>query len=148
LIASGYSYNPATGLIDQVKNIYLSNFLSMPFLLILFLTGVALVLYGIGLALYRENPSAIWFTATGTFLTVFALFLIAGFRNTSFYHSSIHSESSLTISNASSSQFTLKTMMFFSFAVPFVVAYIWYCWKALTDKKISGDELEAAGHKY
>jgi cytochrome d ubiquinol oxidase subunit II len=95
-----------------------------------------------------KKPLAIWFTAVGTFLAVFALFLITGFRGTSFYPSVNEPQSSLAIGNASSSQFTLKTMMFFSFAVPFIVAYIWYCWKALTDKKISGEELEAAGHKY
>jgi cytochrome d ubiquinol oxidase subunit II len=148
LMASGYTYNTQTGLINPVKNIYLSNFLSMPFLLILFLSGVILVLYGIVSALFRKSSSSIWFTATGSFLAVFALFLVAGFRDTSFYPSLSNADSSLTISNASSSPFTLKTMMFFSFAVPFVFAYIWYCWKALTDKKISGEELEAAGHKY
>ncbi|HEX2974703.1 MAG TPA: cytochrome d ubiquinol oxidase subunit II, partial [Bacteroidales bacterium] len=148
LLASGYSFNPESGLIIPVDNIYLKNFFSMPAVLILFLAGVILVIYGIGSALFRNNSSAIWLTATGTFLAVFALFLIAGFRGTSFYPSNIDPESSLTIGNASSSQFTLKTMMFFSFAVPFIVAYISYCWNALTDKKISGEELDAAGHRY
>lgn len=148
LLAPGYSYNEATGLINPVGNVYLKNFLAMPFIMIMFLAGVVLVVYGIGSALLRKNLSSIWFTAAGTFLAVFALFLIAGFRGTSFYPSVIDPESSLTIGNASSSPFTLKTMMFFSFAVPFIIAYISYCWNALTDKKISGEELEAAGHKY
>jgi cytochrome d ubiquinol oxidase subunit II len=148
LFASGFIFNSETGMVSPVKNIYLKNFLSMPLVLILFLSGVVLVLYGIGSALFMKKPLAIWFTAVGTFLAVFALFLITGFRGTSFYPSVNEPQSSLAIGNASSSQFTLKTMMFFSFAVPFIVAYIWYCWKALTDKKISGEELEAAGHKY
>jgi cytochrome d ubiquinol oxidase subunit II len=148
LISNGFVFNTESGLVSPVKNIYLENFLSMPLVLILFLSGVILLIYGIGSALFRKSSSAIWFTAVGTFLAVFALFLIAGFRGTSFYPSVIELQSSLAIGNASSSQFTLKTMMFFSFAVPFIVAYIWYCWKALTDKKISGEELETAGHKY
>ena len=50
--------------------------------------------------------------------------------------------SSLTIDKASSSLFTLKTMMFVSFIVPFVIAYIWYAWKAINNKKITEEEMK------
>jgi len=39
--------------------------------------------------------------------------------------------------------------MYVSFIIPFVAAYIWYAWKAINRKKITGDELEEEeGHVY
>ncbi|MCK7540345.1 MAG: cytochrome d ubiquinol oxidase subunit II [Marinilabiliales bacterium] len=40
-------------------------------------------------------------------LTVFALFLVAGFNHTAFYPSTFDLQSSLTIGNSSSSRYTL-----------------------------------------
>ena len=82
---------------------------------------------------------------TGCILT---LFLIAGFNGTSFYPSSYDLQSSLTIQNASSSLFTLKTMMYVSFLIPFIMAYIWYAWKAINNNKITEDEMNSDGHVY
>jgi cytochrome d ubiquinol oxidase subunit II len=120
----------------------------MPVVLLLFLAGVAGVLYGIGITFFRNSRSGIWFSGAGTILTVFSLFLIAGFNGTSFYPSLYDLQSSLTIRNASSSRFTLKTMMFVSFIIPFVAAYIWYAWKAINNKKITEEEMNSDEHKY
>ena len=120
----------------------------MPVVLIIFLAGVVGVLYGIGITLFRGSREGIWFSGSGTVLAVFSLFLIAGFNGTSFYPSSYDLQSSLTINNASSSLFTLKTMMYVSFIIPFVLAYIWYAWKAINNKKITEEEMKSGGHIY
>ncbi len=147
LLSEGYAAGSGTT-VTAMKYKYLNNFLQMPFVLILFLAGVAGVLYGIAVTIFNRSIMGIWYTGPGTFLAVFALFLIAGFNGTAFYPSTADSASSLTIDNASSSLFTLKTMMFVSFSVPFIIWYITIAWNALTNKKITEEELNTAGHKY
>ena len=56
-------------------------------------------------------------------------------------------QSSLAITNSSSSLFTLKVMSVVSLLIPFVAAYIWYAWRALI-RPISEREVEEAEHKY
>jgi cytochrome d ubiquinol oxidase subunit II len=148
LVSEGYALDKETGQIVMEKFKYLHNFIRMPVVPVLFLTGVVAVLYGILITIFRSSRKGIWFSGAGTLITVFALFLVAGFNGTSFYQSSFHLQSSLTIYNASSSQFTLKTMMYISFIIPFVVAYIWYAWKAINKKRITEEELKREGHVY
>lgn len=148
LVSEGFAYDRATGAVTIERFKYLHNLLQMPLVLVIFLAGVISVLYGIGTALFRASRQAIWYTGAGTILAVMALFLIAGFNGTSFYPSFTDPGSSLTIDKASSSFFTLKTMMYVSFIVPFVFAYIWYAWKAINRKRITGDEMKAGGHLY
>ncbi len=148
LISEGYGADVKTGQISVEKFKYLHNLLQMPAVLIIFLTGVVAVLYGIGTAIFKSSRKGIWFTGSGTVLAVFALFLVAGFNGTSFYPSSLDLASSLTIHNASSSEFTLRTMMYVSFIIPFVVAYIWYAWKSINRKRITEEELKGEGHIY
>jgi cytochrome d ubiquinol oxidase subunit II len=148
LLSDGYALNGDTGLIEIEKNKYLSNFIRMPYVLIFFLAGVCAVLYGIGVSVFRGSRKGIWYTGSGTVLAVLALLLIAGLNRTSFYPSSFDPGSSLTIQNASSSFFTLKTMMFVSFIIPFVAGYIWYAWKAINNKKITEEEMKEEGHVY
>ena len=148
LLSDGYGYDAQSGEITLQNHKYLHNFLAMPFVIVIFMAGVVSVLYGIALTLFTRSIMGIWFTGPGTALAVFGLFLVAGFNGTSFYPSLYDASSSLTIVNASSSAFTLKTMMFFSFTVPFIFAYIWYAWNALTNKKITEEEMNTAGHKY
>jgi cytochrome d ubiquinol oxidase subunit II len=73
-------------------------------------------------------------------LTVTALLLLAGWNNTAYYPSLVDAQSSLTIANSSSSLFTLKTMSIVSLAVPFVVAYIGYVWRALSRGRVTEKE--------
>lgn len=148
LLSDGLSADPETGAITSEKFWYLRNFLGMPSVMIIFLIGVVGVLYGIGLAVFGKSIMGIWYTGGGTFLAVLALLLVAGLNGTAFYPSLVDPASSLTISNASSSLFTMKTMMYVSFAIPFILVYISYAWYALTNKKITGEELSEAGHKY
>lgn len=148
LLAEGFAVSKETGSVVMEKYKYLHNLIQMPFVLIIFLAGVVAVLYGIWISIWKASHKGIWFTGSGTVLTVFALFLIAGLNRTSFYPSLYDLQSSLTIQNASSSPFTLKTMMYVSFIIPFVVAYIWYAWRAISRKKITSEEIKEEGHVY
>jgi cytochrome d ubiquinol oxidase subunit II len=130
---------------------YLHNLLAMPVVLILFLVGVVLVLWGIILPLWKFEKSAskgIWFAGPGTILTVFSLFLLAGFNHTSYYPSTYDLQSSLTIMNSSSSHYTLTAMSYVSLLVPFILAYIWYAWRSINKKKIDAAEMETEEHTY
>jgi cytochrome bd ubiquinol oxidase subunit II len=148
LLSKGLAYTGSTPGIILENFKYLHNLLSMPVVLVIFLAGVVAVLWGIGITILKGSRKGIWFTGAGTVATVFALFLIAGFNNSTFYPSSSDFRSSLTIYNASSSYFTLKTMMYVSFIIPFVVAYIWYAWEAINKKKITSEEMQEVDHLY
>jgi cytochrome d ubiquinol oxidase subunit II len=148
LVSKGFAADPVSGSISVEKFKYLHNFIEMPVVLILFLAGVAGVLYGIGITLFKRSLSGIWFSGVGTVLAVFSLFLVAGFNGTSFYPSLSDLQSSLTIRNASSSLFTLKTMMYVSFIIPLVLGYIWYAWKAINNSKITEEEMNSEEPKY
>jgi len=137
-----------TGNISIENYKYLHNLLHMPVVFILFLIGVVDVLWGIGITILKGSRKGIWFSGTGTVITVIALFLLAAFNNSSFYPSSSDFHSSLTIQNASSSLFTLRTMTYVSIAIPFVLAYIWYAWKAINRKKITAGEMNEDEHLY
>ena len=148
LVTSGFAVDPVSGIVSLEKFKYLHNLLGMPIVLVLFLAGVVGVLYGLYASIFRGSNKGIWFTGAGTVAAVLALFLLAGYNNTAFYPSSYNLQHSLTIRNASSSLFTLKTMMFVSFLIPFVLAYIWYAWKAITSEKVTGEEVNSDDHAY
>ena len=148
LVADGYSADPSTGSVSMEKLKYLHNLLGMPPVMIIFLAGVTGVLYGLYISIFKASNKGIWFTGSGTIAAVFAIFMLAGFHDTAFYPSSFNLQSSLTIRNASSSWFTLKTMMFVSFIVPFVIAYVWYAWRAITMKKVTEEEIKSEEHVY
>jgi cytochrome bd ubiquinol oxidase subunit II len=148
LVAKGFAVDPSTGSVTMEKFKYLHNLIGMPLVLILFLAGVTGVLYGLFISIFKGSTRGIWFTGAATVAAVFALFMIAGFNNTAFYPSALNLQNSLTIRNASSSLFTLKTMMFVSFLIPFVLAYIWYAWRAITMDKITEEEMNSEDHAY
>jgi cytochrome d ubiquinol oxidase subunit II len=148
LISKGFAVDVETGIVSIEKYKYFHNFIQMPLVSLFFLTGVVGVLYGIGISLLNISYKGIWFTGAGTLLAVFSLFLLVGFNGTSFYPSSYDLQSSLTIRNASSSLFTLETMMYVSFIIPFVIGYIWYAWKAINSKKITKEEMTSGEHIY
>ncbi|HQH22943.1 MAG TPA: cytochrome d ubiquinol oxidase subunit II [Bacteroidales bacterium] len=147
LLSEGYAVD-GDGKVTLEKYKYFQNFVQMPLVLVLFLAGVIGVLSGIIMTVFRRSRRGIWYSGPGTILAVFSLFLIAGFSGTAFYPSSFDPGSSLTIRNASSSRFTLQTMMYVSFIIPFVFWYIWYAWKSISRKKISEEELSEEPHLY
>lgn len=143
LLRDGYAVNPETGEVFMQANKYFINFIEMPVVLLLFVAGVALVKWGIFISSFKAANNGIWFSGSGVFLTVFSLLLVAGFNNTAFYPSNYDLQSSITIMNGSSSHFTLTVMSYVSLMVPFVVAYIWYTWRAINRHKMNRKELES-----
>ena len=140
------------GTVFMEKYKYLNNFLEMPAVAAVFLLGVLLLLSGIiidgFLGKNRLSGKGIFFSGFGTVLAVFGLLLCAGYNGTAYYPSTADLQSSLTIANSCSSEFTLKTMAYVSILVPFVIAYIAYAWKSINSKKLSAEELEKEEEKY
>lgn len=143
MLRDGYAVDPATGTVSLEAFKYWHNLVQMPLVLVMLLLGVVGVLGGIAWSLLRTTSNGIWFTGPGTVLVVLSLFLLAGFNNTAFYPSSYDLQSSLTIQNSSSSKFTLVAMSYVSLAVPFVLGYIIYAWRAINNKKIDEAEVTA-----
>jgi cytochrome d ubiquinol oxidase subunit II len=128
---------------------YFMNLFEMPIVLVVLLTGVVGVLFGIIRTVISSAwTKGIWFVGTGTVLTVLALLLCAGWNDTAYYPSLADLQSSLTIENSSSSLFTLKAMSIVSILIPFVLAYIFYAWRALDLRKIDTKEMEENEHTY
>ncbi|MBN2613492.1 MAG: cytochrome d ubiquinol oxidase subunit II [Bacteroidales bacterium] len=148
LLKHGYGYHPETKVVSLVKYKYLHNFIEMPLVGLLFLAGTLLVLYGIIKSLLASYTKGIWFSGIGTVLVVFSLFAVAGYNHTAYYPSDFDLQSSLTIENSSSSRYTLTIMSYVSLLVPFVIAYIFYAWKSINDKKINLDEIKEESHVY
>lgn len=151
LLSSGFAVNPETGVVSMESYKYLHNLLQMPVVAVILLLGVALVLLGIirPLTCFEKcSTKGIWGAGLGTILTVFALLLLAGFNNTAYYPSTYDLQSSLTLKNSSSSQYTLMAMSYVSLLVPFVIAYIWVAWRAIDNKKIDMKELNNESHLY
>lgn len=149
LFADGFAVNPQTQEIYMQSYKYFINFIEMPVVLGVFLVGVVLVLFGIGKTLFVQRfDKGIWFAGVGTVLTVLGLFLVAGYNNTAYYPSGTDLQSSLTLANSCSSLFTLKTMAYVSIAIPFVIAYIFYAWRSIDNKKIDNKEMNDGDHSY
>lgn len=143
LLKDGFAYDPATGVISMESMKYLYNLLDMWYLAIVLLVGVVLLLFGIvKTVLSNTYIKGIWPAGIGVVLVVLVLLLIAGWNNTAYYPSNADLQSSLTIMNSSSSEFTLRTMAVVSLFIPFVLAYIVYVWHAMDSKKITNEEIK------
>ncbi len=138
----------AAGKVSMEAYKYLHNLLALPAALVSFLVGVVLVLWGIlGTILSPTFRKGFWLAGVGSVLTVIALFFLVGYNGTSYYPSTADLQSSLTIQNSSSTEFTLTVMSFVSLLIPFVFAYIAYVWRALS-RDITKKEMEETDHKY
>ena len=147
LVKDGYAYNDE-GVIFMEPYKYLHNFIDMWYLTILFLLGVVMVLYAIGKTIVsKDYIKGIWPAGIGVVLVVLPLLLMSAWNHTAYYPSTADLQSSLTIANSCSSEFTLRTMAVVSLFIPFVVAYIAYAWYALDKKKLDKEEI-ADGHAY
>ncbi len=141
LLKDGYAYNPETGVIFIEPMKYLHNMLDMPWLTVILLLGVCLVLWGIFRNAFKNQNDGIWYTGGGTILVVLVLLLYAGWNNTAYYPSTADLQSSLTIVNSCSSEFTLRTMFWVSLIIPFVLAYIIHAWWSIDKKKLDKQEI-------
>ena len=133
----------ADGVVAMEPYKYLHNLLEMPVVLILFLVGAVLVVAGVALTLFKKGfTRGIWLAGPGTVFVVMALFMIAGYNGTAYYPSTADLQSSLTIQNSSSSEFTLTAMSIVSLIIPFVVAYIAYFWYKMDRRSLTAQELK------
>ena len=148
MLRDGFAVNPDNAMVYMEPYKYFKNLIEMPALLVMLLLGVVLVLFGIYKSMLTGSIKGVWYTGIGTVATVLALLLVAGYNNTAYYPSTFDLQSSLTIFNSSSSKFTLTVMSYVSIMVPFVVAYIWYAWKSINNKKIDAEEMQNESHKY
>jgi cytochrome d ubiquinol oxidase subunit II len=151
MFKEGFAVDPLTKQVSMEPYKYFHNLIGMPVVAVIFLAGVVLVLYGIIRTLIgfvQFGGKGIWYSGIGTVLTVFGLLLLAGFHHTAYYPSTYDLQNSLTIENSSSSKYTLTTMSYVSLLVPFVLAYIFYTWRAINNKKIDKEELEQEDHSY
>ena len=138
----GFSVD-ADGVVSMEKGKYFHNLVQMPVVLIMFLIGAVLLVTGVVMTLVKkEFNRGIWIAGPGTVLAVMAIFMIAGYNGTAYYPSTADIQSSLTLSNSCSSEFTLKTMAIVSLIIPFVVAYIAYFWRQMDKKSLTKEELE------
>ncbi len=147
-LSDGFAVNPITQEVYMEPFKYFNNFIAMPILLIMFLLGVVGVLWGIGISILKTTTKGIWFAGLGTILTVWSLLMSVGFNNTAYYPSTFNLQSSLTITNSSSSLYTLTVMSFVSLFIPIVIGYIWYAWKSINNKRIDDDEMNEETHIY
>ena len=135
----------ANGEVFMEEYKYLHNCLQMPAVLAMFLVGAVLLVWGVVATLLKQRFSQrIWLAAPGTVLAVMALFMIAGYNNTAYYPSTYDLQSSLTLANSCSSEFTLSTMAVVSLIIPFVVGYIAYFWRQMDKKSLTTEELNSS----
>lgn len=138
-LTSGYTVTTEDGRnasITITRYKYFLNMIHNWWIITTWAVGVVLVLYGLARSIFSGHyTSGIWFAGIGTFLVAVSLFWTAGYGDTAFLPSTTDPTSSLTIRNASSSQFTLTAMSYASIFIPFVVAYIWYVWRQMDKKK-------------
>ena len=147
VLGYGYAYDD-NGTISIVDHKYLNNLIDMWYLTVAILIGVVLLLYGIIKSIASKTYiRGIWPAGIGVVMVVLCLLLCAGWNHTAYYPSNEDLQSSLTIANSCSSEFTLRTMAYVSIFIPFVLAYIAYAWRALDKKEIDKEEI-AHGDAY
>ena len=142
LLKDGYAYDAVTGVIVMEPLKYLHNFIDLWYLAVLLLLGVVLVLFAIiRTVVCKTYLRGIWPAGIGVVLVVFALLVSVGLNQTAFYPSTADLQSSLTIANACSSEFTLRTMAWVSLFIPVVLAYIVYAWRSIDKHRITKEEI-------
>ena len=151
LFANGWAVDALDrGYLESNRSKYLHNLLAMPVITAMLLVGILAVLWGIGTGIFKGSRKSIWFSGGGAVsVPCFRSCLLAGFNNPAYWPCpSLSMQSSLTIYNSSSSLFTLEAMSIVSIFIPFVVAYIWYSWRAMNRKPITRQEIESDDHLY
>ena len=149
LVKDGFASDPVTGQIVIEPMKYWHNLIDMWYVTVVLLIGVVLVLYGIGKTIVSKTYiKGIWPVGIGVVLVVLCLLLMAGWNHTAYYPSNADLQSSLTIANSCSSEFTLRTMFYVSLLIPFVLAYIAYAWRKLDSRKIDKEEITTDEEAY
>lgn len=144
--STGASFGYQIGIIAPEKQRFMNTFIEMPVLMAMFFAGVVLIGTGIYTGAIHASRRAIWFSGTGTVVLVLSLLLSSGWNNSCYYISTVDLQSSLNISNSSSSELTLRVMSWVSLLIPFVLGYIWYVWRRLNAEPLSERDVRDAGH--
>ena len=135
LLKDGYAVDPSSGAVFMEPMKYLHNYLALWPLAVLTVIGVVLLLYGVARTILSGSyVRGIWPAGIGVVLVVLSLLLVVGWCDTAYYPSNADLQSSLTIQNSCSSEFTLRTMFYVSLLVPFVLGYIAYVWRVMDRK--------------
>lgn len=135
--------------VEEITFKYARNYGAMWWAITALALGTVLVLYAFYRAVFTKKfTKGIWFSGVGTVLVVLSLFWVAGYNNTPYYPSLLDPESSLSITNSSSSIFTLEVMSWVSILIPFVLLYIGYVWYSMNKKPITPQEMESDDHFY
>lgn len=142
LLKDGFAYDPTTGIISMEPQKYFHNLIDMWYLLFILVLGIVLLLFAIVRTVFSKNyHQGIWPGGIGVVLVVLVLLLCAGWNHTAYYPSNVDLQSSLTIANSCSSEFTLRAMSVVSLFIPFVLGYIVYVWYLMDRKKIDEKEI-------
>jgi cytochrome d ubiquinol oxidase subunit II len=147
-LSDGYTQTE-NGTFEAVANKYFWNFIDLWWIGVAFVVGVLMVLYGVIRGSFdKKFSNGFWWAGIGVVIAVTSLISVSGYNNTAYLPSLADPQSSLTIANSSSSEFTLTVMSWVTVLLPFVIAYIAYVWHKMTSPRISSDELSSAPHKY
>ncbi len=128
------------GVVSMVSFKYLFNLFALPHLLLFLLGGLGLVIWGVLLSAKKGSSKGIWPAGLGTVLVGLCVLCLPAFNSTAFYPSTFDLQSSLTIYNASSSEYTLRIMTYVALFIPVLVAYVAYLWKKMDSKKLSMED--------
>jgi cytochrome d ubiquinol oxidase subunit II len=140
LLRKGFGVDE-NGVVSMVSFKYFFNLLALPHLLLSLLAGIGLVTWGVILGARKGSVKGIWPAGLGTVLVGLCVLCLPAFNGTAFYPSTFDLQSSLTIYNASSSEYTLKIMTYVALGIPFVLAYIAYLWKKMDSQKLTVEEV-------
>ena len=148
LTSDGYTVEP-DGRVVAVPYKYAINLIEMWWVLGVLVLGVVLVLIGFALTAFKKGyRGGIWWTGMGTILTIVSLLCDLAYNNTCYMPSLTDPQSSLTIANSSSTEFTLTVMSWVSLLVPVVLLYIWYVWGKMNATPLTPKEIEEDSHSY
>lgn len=141
-------YFTSTGYIDldgaivEVPYAYAHNILTLWWLLVALVLGVVLVLYGYLKTIVKSDyRNGIWWTGAGTIIAIVALLCNIGFNGMCYMPSLTDMQSSLSLRNSSSTEFTLTVMSWVSLIIPIVIGYIWVVWRKMNAKPLTSAEV-------
>lgn len=148
LTSDGYAYD-ADGNVSVVAYKYFWNLIDLWWILVALLVGVVLVLVGFILTILKPSYNkGIWWTGVGTVVTIVCLLCDLGYNGTCMLPSLDDPQSSLSIANSSSTQFTLTVMAWVSILAPIVLCYIIIVWRKMNATPLTPAEMDADSHSY
>lgn len=148
VLLTGTGYEAQGDRIVEVPYKFALNLVDMWWILVIMAIGVVMVLVGYGKTLLKKDyKGGIWWTGIGTIVTIVCLLCNIGYNNMSYLPSLTDMQSSLTIANSSSTEFTLTVMSWVSLIIPIVLLYIAYVWKKMNATPMTAAEANNA-HSY